>query len=178
MKDYTKRMFSMLAKWWAYVICSAAIVLMVYVIMGMYLPPPKEPASISLEGSLFESVFTPFDGQFVAVHVTRAVSQEESKRYVKDWQNLNDRFDRRDLSELIGFDRPITHISHIKCAVKIDCRNRHYLRFDDRLYDSQGHLVHIERRRKAWEPISAESTVDGLAVRFCPPLSPDKTAIP
>src|SRR3989338_5498247 len=147
-------------------------IIIIYLFIVFILPAPKEPEPISIEGSILEKVFKPFDGQFVSVYIAKTISNEESLRYIQDWKNLNLGFDRRDLTELVGFDKPIKTISRIRCLVVIDCRNGNYLRFEEEHFDVQGRLIHYissDERHNTWNRISKNSTIDELAKRFCEP---------
>ncbi|MBS1257478.1 MAG: hypothetical protein MAG551_00522 [Candidatus Scalindua arabica] len=146
------------------------IVLIGYLLVAFLLPTPKEPEPISLNGSKFERVFEPFDGQFVAVYITKNISDEESLKYLQEWENLNAGFDRRDLTELVGFDKRRSSISNIRCLVLIDCRNGKYHRFKEEHYDEKGGLIHYissEEKQDTWVQISKASIIDELAMRFC-----------
>ena len=166
---YGKRIFTIL---WKVAVSTLFIILISYLFTGFILPSPKEPEPISIDGSMFEEVFEPFDGQFVSAYITKKISNEESLRYIQDWKNLNSGFDRRDLAEIVGFDRPIKNISRIRCLIIIDCRNGNYLRFKEELFDVQGRLIHYissDERHNTWDKISMNSTIDELAKRFCEP---------
>lgn len=146
------------------------IVLFGYLLIAFLLPAPKEPKPISLNGSKFERLFEPFDGQFVAVYITKKISAKESLKYLQEWENLNAGFDRRDLTELVGFDRRRNSISYIRCLILIDCRNGKYHRFEEEHFDEKERLIHIipsEEKQNTWIQISKTSIVDELAMRFC-----------
>jgi hypothetical protein len=164
-----KRIFTIL---WKVAVSTFFMIIIIYLFIGFILPAPKEPEPISIEGSIFEKVFEPFDGQFVSVYIARTISNEEGLRYIQDWKNLNSGFDRRDLTEFVGFDKPIKTISRIRCLVIIDCRNGNYLRFKEEHLDVQGRLIHYissDEGHNKWNRISKNSTIDELAKRFCEP---------
>lgn len=146
------------------------IVLVGYLIIGFLLPAPKEPEPISLNGSIFERIFEPFDGQFVAVYIRKKISAKESLKYLQEWEQLNSGLDRRDLTELVGFDKQRNSISHIRCLVLVDCRNGKYLRFKEEHFDEKGRLIHYissEGKKDTWIQIPKASIIDELATRFC-----------
>jgi len=146
------------------------IVLIGYLLVGFLLPAPKEPEPINLNGSDFERLFEPFDGQFVSVYITKKISDKEGRNYLQEWENLNTRFDRRDLTEFVGFDKRRSSISQIRCLILIDCRNGKYNRFKEEHFDENGKLIHYissEEIQNTWVQIPKESIVDELAKRFC-----------
>ena len=146
------------------------IVLLGYLLFAFLLPAPKEPQPISLSGCKFENIFEPFDGQFVAIYVTKNPSNEESLKYLKDWETLNAGFDRRDLTEIVGFDKRRNSISKIRCLLLIDCRNGKYHRSNEEHFDKDGRLMHYissKERQSNWNQISEDSTIDQLAIQYC-----------
>lgn len=146
------------------------IVLTGYLLVAFLLPAPKEPEPISLNGCKFDQLFEPFDGQFVAVYITKKISDKESLKYLQEWENMNAGFDRRDLTELMGFDKRRRSISSIRCLVLIDCRNGKYHRFMEEHFDENGELIHYissEEIQDKWIQISKASIIDELAISFC-----------
>jgi hypothetical protein len=141
-----------------------------YFLIAFFLPRPKEPNPISLEGSIFEKAFEERDGQFVSFYVTKTLSGEESSRYIQDWEALNSGLDLRDLTELVGFDKPLKNISRIRVIVLIDCSNGNYHRFEEEQFDHEGRLIHYissDETHKKWYEISKNSTIGAFARRFC-----------
>ena len=160
----------MLSVLWKVIRTVILVAIIGYFSIAFLLPRPKEPTPITLEGSIFEKVFRGFDGQFVSVYVTKALSDEESSKYVQDWETLNAGFDLRDLTELVGFDKPLKNISRLRVVVMIDCRNGKYLRFEEDQLDDQGRLIHYvpsDETHNTWHKIPKQSTIDTFASRFC-----------
>jgi len=175
-KNFLVELFRMNKNWttirvfWRFVGVLFFLVLISYLLVAFLLPSSKEPEPISLNGATFERLFEPFDGQFVAVYITKKVSDKESLKYLQEWENLNTGFDRRDLTEFVGFDKRRSSISQIRCLVLIDCRNGRYNRFKEEHFDENGKLIHYissEKKQNTWVQIPKDSIVDELAKRFC-----------
>lgn len=155
---------------WRFVGILFFVVLISYLLVAFLLPSPKEPVPISLNGAAFQRLFEPYDGQFVAVYITKKVSDKESLKYLQEWENLNTGFDRRDLTEFVGFDKRRSSISHIRCLVNIDCRSGRYNRIIEEHFDKNGKLINYissEEKKYTWVQIPKDSIVDELAKRFC-----------
>ena len=148
------------------------IILIGYMIVAFLLPAPKEPEPISLIGGEFGGIYDAYDGRFVGVYVMKTVSTGESDKYIQEWEKLNSGFDRKDLSVLVGFDKPLNTISRLECIVMIDCRSGKFMRFSEEYFDSKGSLIHhisSHRKQKPWFKIPKDTIIDNLAVRFCEP---------
>ena len=143
------------------------IVLIGYSTAYFLLPAPEEPESFSLNDSIFERVFQPLEKEIVSIYVTKTISNEESIRYLQEWERLNSGFDRRDLTELVGFDKPFSYLSRMRRLVIIDCRSGMYLRATENYYNQNRSLIHLIERHNAWLKIPKPSTIDKLATDFC-----------
>jgi mRNA-degrading endonuclease RelE of RelBE toxin-antitoxin system len=136
----------------------------------LFLPDPKEPEPISINGSILNKVISPYDGQFVIVQVEKRISVRESLNYLQEWEKLNASFDRRDMTELLGFSKKRDSISSIQCDILINCRNGEYYRIREKHFDEIGRLINYidsDEKRVKMTQIPKASTIDEIATRFC-----------
>jgi hypothetical protein len=146
------------------------LIFVVYALTMLLLPAPKEPEPISINGSIFNKLISPCDGQLVIVQVTRMVSGRESFNYLQEWEKLNAGFDRRDMTELLGFDKKRDSISSIQCDILIDCRNGEYHRIREKHYNERGQLINYitaGEKKVTLVKILKPSTIDEIATRYC-----------
>lgn len=154
---------------WKYTVTLFLVLLMGYITLGLLLSAPQEPEPISLNDCAFEREYSLFYGQYASIYVRKTVSSEESHKYVQDWERLNYRIDRRDLTEFLGINKPLSTISRIRCLVKIDCSSSKYIRSREEYYDQNENMVRYityKRRHKTWIDIPEYSTIKEQADRL------------
>lgn len=147
-----------------------------YIIIWASLPSPNIPDPIDLDGSTFERFLQPYDGTFFSIYIIKNLSKKERLRFLNEWERINIRFNRRNLSELIGFEKPINNLFRLRCYLIINCRDGTYLRFMEEYLDQNYNVIlYISRddtrddNRYDWLKIPNSSTIDELARSFCEP---------
>ena len=144
-----------------------------YLVIGIVLPEAVTPA-VDYDGSTLVRVKEDWtDRDSVAFVVRKQLSSHERSEFLAKWARLNPRFTGPNLTEMVGFDRPINDVAAVKSLLFVECRLGVYMPVDESCLDSQERLVHYvsSNGRKARD-ISADSTVDKIAKMLCEP-SPD-----
>jgi len=156
------------------------ILILAIIIFLIWIPAPKEPEPITLNGAEFKGLMEPYDrkSETVILYVSKRISDEEKSRYVTEWNELNSGFDRRDIPMYLGLDEPLEKMTQLKSRIVIDCRNGYQTRHQDYYYDDNENLIHMSERlnlkdypnplkHPSVKKIIPDSFFDQLAIKFC-----------
>ena len=79
------------------------------------------------------------------------MSPHERSEFLAQWVSLNPRFTLRNLTERVGFDRPINDMAVVESLLLVECRLGDYVPIQESFLNLQGHLVHYVRVLKTRE---------------------------
>jgi hypothetical protein len=110
------------------------------------------------------------DRDTVVFVVRKQLSPHERSEFPAKWASLNPRFTRRDLTEIVGFDRPLNDVAAVESLLLVECRLGDYVPIQESFLNSHGHLVHyVSSRERKWRRIPEGSTADRIARMLCEP---------
>ena len=81
----------------------------------------------------------------------KLLSPHERSEFLAQWVSLNPRFTLRNLTERVGFDRPINDMAVVESLLLVECRLGDYVPIQESFLNLQGHLVHYVRVLKTRE---------------------------
>ena len=140
-----------------------------YLVVGISLPKESTPA-VDYNGSTLVRKKDWTDRDSAAFIVRKLLSPHERSEFLAQWAFLNASFTRRNLTERIGFDRPINEVAIVESLLLVECRLGDYMPIRESFLNSQGHLVHyVSSSERKWRRILEGSTVDRIARMLCEP---------
>jgi hypothetical protein len=140
-----------------------------YLVVGISLPREVTPV-VNYNGSTLVRKKDWTDRDSAAFIVRKLLSPHERSEFLAQWVSLNARFTLRNLTEIVGFDRPINDMAVVESLLLVECRLGDYVPIQESFLNLQGHLVHyVSSRERKWRKMLEGSTVDRIARMLCEP---------
>jgi hypothetical protein len=139
----------------------------------MLLPEVRTP-QLNYSNFVMTKIFQEYDKEFVAFNIEKNFSSQEKMNFLKKYNELNSRFNRKSLITYFGLEKPIQEIDRVRCLIEIDCREGNFMIVSETYYDYNGKLIHDispEDDQRYWTNIEPSSVIDDFARIACKSMS-------